>query len=69
MGRADRRRKGRLAVPTPAAGPADARAWLADDLFVDNHHLLRAGAAAFTDRLAGEVLHPWLCGHPTGGRP
>jgi hypothetical protein len=47
----------------------DARAWLADDLFVDNHHLLRAGAAAFTDRLAGEVLHPWLCGHPTGGRP
>ncbi len=38
----------------------DARTWIADDLFLDSHHLLRTGAAAFTDRFAGEVIVPFL---------
>ncbi len=38
----------------------DARTWVADDLFVDSHHLLRTGAASFTDRFAVEALLPFL---------
>jgi hypothetical protein len=33
----------------------NAREWLADELFWDDHHQLPAGAAAFTDRLAREL--------------
>jgi hypothetical protein len=38
----------------------DARGWLADGAFTDGHHLLRPGAEAFSDRLADDVLTPWL---------
>jgi hypothetical protein len=34
----------------------DARSWIPDDDFWDGHHLLRGGAAAFTQRFAAEVL-------------
>jgi hypothetical protein len=34
----------------------DAREWVADDGFADGHHLTRAGAAAFTDRLAAHEV-------------
>jgi hypothetical protein len=34
----------------------DARAWVADESFVDGHHLLAGGAAAFTARFGREVL-------------
>jgi hypothetical protein len=33
----------------------DAREWLPDDAFADGHHLLRAGAAAFTARFMREL--------------
>jgi hypothetical protein len=35
-------------------GLIDAREWVADEGFSDGHHLLPAGAAAFTDRLSRE---------------
>ncbi len=38
----------------------DAREWLDDRCFLDSHHTLRHGAAAFTDRLAAEVILPFL---------
>ena len=38
----------------------DARTWIGDDVFLDNHHLLRTGATTFTDRLAGDVILPFL---------
>ena len=34
----------------------DARAWLADEHFVDGHHLLAGGAAAFSERFGREML-------------
>jgi hypothetical protein len=34
----------------------DARSWVADELFFDNHHLLGRGAAAFTERFGREAL-------------
>jgi hypothetical protein len=40
----------------------DARTWVGDDDFADGHHLLPAGAAAFTERLGREVLLPLLAG-------
>jgi hypothetical protein len=36
----------------------DAHCWLPDSAFYDGHHLLRNGAAAFSHRLADEVLRP-----------
>lgn len=44
----------------------DAREWLPDDRFADGHHLLRAGARPFTERLTAEALVPLL--HGRGGR-
>src|SRR5262249_30236172 len=40
----------------------DAREWVADAGFADSHHLLPAGAAAFTGRLGHEVIVPLLEG-------
>jgi hypothetical protein len=41
-------------------GICDARTWLPDDAFYDGHHLLRPGAAAFTERLTREAIEPAL---------
>jgi hypothetical protein len=41
-------------------GICDARTWLADDAFFDGHHMLRPGAAQFTERLTREVIEPAL---------
>jgi hypothetical protein len=35
----------------------DARTWIADDGFWDGHHLLAAGARAFTKRLQTQLVH------------
>jgi hypothetical protein len=43
----------------------DARHWQPDGDFSDGHHLMRPGAAAFTDRLVTDVIAPALAG---GGR-
>jgi hypothetical protein len=43
----------------------DARDWLAtDDAFLDSHHLLPRGAAAFTERFGREALGPLLRSRP-----
>jgi hypothetical protein len=42
----------------------DARNWVGDEGFSDGHHLLPAGATAFTERLAREALAPLLHGEP-----
>jgi hypothetical protein len=45
----------------PSALPVvNARDWAADEQFFDSHHLLPAGAAAFTERLSRQVLLPLL---------
>jgi hypothetical protein len=49
------------------AGFTDARGWVPDEGFVDSHHLLAAGAVAFTDRLACEAVLPRL--RRAEGRP
>jgi len=46
----------------------DARQWIPDSGFADGHHLLPGGAAAFTDRLANEVIAPHLA-TTTGVKP
>jgi hypothetical protein len=46
----------------------DARQWVPDAGFVDGHHLLPGGSAAFTDRLTDEVLVPALA-HTPGVAP
>lgn len=38
----------------------DARAWVADEDFWDGHHMLPAGATAFSQRLTDVVLRPWV---------
>jgi hypothetical protein len=38
----------------------DAREWVSDDAFSDNHHLLPEGAEIFTQRLGDEALATWL---------
>lgn len=38
----------------------DARTWAPDAGFWDCHHLLPAGASAFTDRFERQALRPWL---------
>jgi hypothetical protein len=38
----------------------DARHWLDDTEFYDDHHSTRDGAASFTEQLHREVLEPWL---------
>ncbi len=48
---------------------ADARGWVADDQFIDGHHLLRSGAATFTDRLGAEVVLPFLRARTPRGVP
>ena len=45
----------------------DAREWLPDSAFADGHHLLKPGAAAFTDRLTQDVIVPFFRGR--GGVP
>jgi hypothetical protein len=46
----------------------DARRWLAEEDFIDSHHVCRAGATAFTRRLGREVLRPFVEGTlPAGG--
>ena len=40
----------------------DARQWLPEEDFVDSHHVLQAGALAFTRRLGDEVLRPLIEG-------
>jgi hypothetical protein len=50
----------------------DARGWIADDQFWDGHHLLRDGAASFTERFAAEILSPLIeepRGRIAGSRP
>jgi hypothetical protein len=47
---------------------ADCRLWMPDDAFVDGHHLLRAPAGAFSERLAIESLVPALREN-AGGTP
>lgn len=43
----------------------DARDWVADEGFMDGHHLLPEGAAVFTRRLGQDVLQPLLAKTPT----
>jgi len=38
----------------------DAREWMADEAFLDSHHLTRAGAMEFSQRLMQRVLGPLL---------
>jgi hypothetical protein len=45
----------------------DARTWIADDGFLDGHHLLPDGAAAFTDRFGRDAVEPLL--NTLTGRP
>jgi hypothetical protein len=47
----------------------DARDWLADADFYDYHHVLRRGAEAYTDRLARDVLRPYLAEPTSAGAP
>lgn len=46
-------------LPVPVT---DARHWMPDEMFADGHHLMPNGAAAFSERLAIEVLQPLLEG-------
>ncbi len=58
----------RLAADVPVI---DSRRWVGDDGFADGHHLLPAGASAFTARLARDALTPLLRGEaaPMLARP
>jgi hypothetical protein len=50
----------------------DARGWVPNDEFWDGHHMLREGAAAFTQRFAAEVVSPLVEDHGgtiAGSRP
>ena len=38
----------------------DARNWLETNDFTDGHHQLRSGAAKFSERLAADVILPWV---------
>jgi hypothetical protein len=38
----------------------NARNWMADDDFLDGHHLLPDAAAAFSERLGRQALQPFL---------
>jgi hypothetical protein len=40
----------------------DARDWLSEEDFSDQHHTLRRGAERFTERLGREVLRPLVAG-------
>jgi hypothetical protein len=42
----------------------DARAWMAEDDFVDSHHLMAPGARRFTERLGREYVLPLLLRQP-----
>jgi hypothetical protein len=39
----------------------NAREWLAEDDFLDSHHMLVSGATRFSERLGREALRPLLC--------
>ena len=41
-------------------GAADAREWVPDRGFADGHHLTAEGSAIFSNRLAAELVGPWL---------
>jgi hypothetical protein len=38
----------------------DSRTWMSDDSFMDDSHLLRKSAVAYTERLVGESIEPFL---------
>ena len=38
----------------------DCSEWLAEEDFLDGHHLLQLGAAKFSRRFGSECLLPWL---------
>jgi hypothetical protein len=38
----------------------DARTWVADEMFIDMHHLLIEGSIVFSERLSQEVIGPML---------
>ena len=42
----------------------DARRWIAEEDFIDSHHLLRRGARRYTERLGREVIRPLVAGNP-----
>jgi len=43
-------------------GFVDARRWIAEEDFIDSHHLLRRGARWYTERLGREVIRPLVAG-------
>jgi hypothetical protein len=45
----------------------DAREWMGEEDFIDGHHLLPDGAAAFTRRFGAEALAPVFAGCRPGG--
>ncbi len=46
----------------------NAREWIDEDDFMDSHHLLKAGAARFTERLGRECIVPMLRGEKVAGQ-
>jgi hypothetical protein len=46
-----------------AAPVINAREWIADEDFIDSHHLRSSGAVKFTDRLGREILPGLVGGH------
>ncbi len=46
----------------------DARTWVADEDFMDGHHLLPSGALVFSKRLESQVVQPLMAGSERGPR-
>jgi hypothetical protein len=38
----------------------DARTWMADDAFIDPHHLNEHGSVDFTRRMEQQIIEPWI---------